>query len=75
MKRILTSPVRWIPGLTIVTFASYLTGLSLLWCLPAYLGIMFLLEFAKNMFVVIPGIILVIDLSEVIFLKETATFL
>jgi hypothetical protein len=67
MKRILTSPVRWILGLAVIAFASYLTGLSFWWCLLAYLGIMFLVEFAKNMIVVILGIILVIGLSLAMF--------
>jgi hypothetical protein len=67
MKRILTSPVRWILGLAVIAFASYLTGLSFLWCLLAYLGIIFLVEFAKNMFVVILGIIMVIGLSLALF--------
>lgn len=67
MKRILTSPVRWILGLAVIAFASYLTGLSFWWCLLAYLGIIFLVEFAKNMFVVILGIIMVIGLSLAIF--------
>jgi hypothetical protein len=67
MKRVLTSPVRWILGLAVVAIASYLTGLSFWWCLVAFLGIMFLIEFAKNMFVVILGIILIIGLSLAIF--------
>jgi hypothetical protein len=67
MKRILTSPVRWILGFAVIAFASYLTGLSFWWCLLAYFGIIFLVEFAKNMFVVILGIILVIGLSLAIF--------
>jgi hypothetical protein len=67
MKRILTSPVRWILGLAAIAIASYLTGLSFWWCLLAYFGIIFLVEFAKNMFVVILGIILVIGLSLAIF--------
>jgi hypothetical protein len=67
MKRILTSPVRWILGLAVIAFASYLTGLSFWWCLLAYLGIIFLVEFAKNMIVVILGIIMVIGLSLALF--------
>jgi hypothetical protein len=67
MKRILTSPVRWILGLAVIAFVSYLTGLSFWWCLLAYLGIMFLVEFAKNMIVVILGIILIIGISLAIF--------
>ena len=61
MKRILnTLPVRWILRLAIIALASYITGLSFWWCLLAYIGIMFLIEFAKNMIVVILGIVLVI---------------
>lgn len=67
MKRILTSPVRWILGLAVIAIVSYLTGLSFWWCLLAYLGIIFLVEFAKNMFVVILGIIMVIGLSLALF--------
>ena len=67
MKRILNSPIRWILGLAVIAFASYLTGLSFWWCLLAYLGIIFLFEFAKNMFVVILGIIFMIGLSLAIF--------
>ncbi len=67
MKRILNSPVRWILGLAVIAFASYLTGLSFWWCLLAYLGIIFLIEFAKNMIMVILGIILVIGLSLALF--------
>ena len=67
MKRILTSPVRWILGLAVIAFASYLTGLSFWWCLLAYLGIIFLVEFATNMIVVILGIILVIGIFLAIF--------
>jgi hypothetical protein len=68
MKRIMNnSPVRWILGLAVIAITSYLTGLSFWWCLIAFLGIMFLLEFAKNMILVILGIILVIGLSLAIF--------
>jgi hypothetical protein len=67
MKRKFNSPIRWILGLAVIAFASYLTGLSFWWCLLAYLGIIFLVEFAKNMFVVILGIILVIGISLVLF--------
>lgn len=67
MKRIFTSPVKWILGLAVIAFVSYLTGLSFWWCLLAYLGVIFLVEFAKNMSVVILGIIMVIGLSLALF--------
>ncbi len=61
MKRIFNNlPVRWILRLAIIALASYITGLSFWWCLLAYIGIMFLIEFAKNMIVVILGVVLVI---------------
>jgi len=67
MKRKFNSPIRWILGLAVIAITSYLTGLSFWWSLLAYLGIMFLIEFAKNMIVVILGIIVVIGLSLAIF--------
>jgi len=68
MKRIFNSlPVRWILRLAIIALASYITGLSFWWCLLAYIGIMFLIEFAKNMIVIILGIVLVIGVSLAMF--------
>ncbi|MBN2890224.1 MAG: hypothetical protein JXL97_00015 [Bacteroidales bacterium] len=68
MKRIINNfPIRWLFRLLIVVFASYVTGLSFWWCLLALLGIMFLIEFAKNMIVVILGIIIVIGVSLAMF--------
>ncbi len=68
MKRIFNNlPVRWILRLTIIALASYITGLSFWWCLLAYIGIMFLIEFAKNMIVIILGIVLVIGVSLAMF--------
>ena len=68
MKRIFNSlPVRWILRLTIIAFASYITGLSFWWCLLAYIGIMFLIEFAKNIIVIILGIVLVVGVSLAMF--------
>ncbi|SHE51415.1 hypothetical protein SAMN05444274_101566 [Mariniphaga anaerophila] len=60
-------PWRWIFRLTIIALASYITGLSFWWCLLAYLGIMFLIEFAKNMIVVILGIVIVIAVTLAMF--------
>ena len=41
-------PFRWILRLALIAFASYVTGLSFWWCLLVYIGIMFLIEFAKK---------------------------
>ena len=68
MKRIFNNlPVRWILRLAIIALASYITGLSFWWCLLAYFGIMFLIEFAKNIIVIIIGIVLVIGISLAMF--------
>ncbi|HZL11922.1 MAG TPA: hypothetical protein VFC65_18215 [Prolixibacteraceae bacterium] len=68
MKGIFNSlPVRWILRLTIIAIASYITRLSFWWCLLAYIGIMFFIEFAKNMIVVILGIVLVVGVSLAMF--------
>ncbi len=68
MKRIFNNlPLRWILRLAIIALASYITGLSFWWCLLAYIGIMFLIEFAKNMIVIILGIVLVITVSLAMF--------
>ncbi len=61
-------PFRWILRLALIAFASYVTGLSFWWCLLVYIGIMFLIEFAKNMIVIILGIVLVVGVSLAIFL-------
>jgi hypothetical protein len=68
MKRIINSfPIRWLFSLLIVVFVSYITGLSFWWCLLAFLAIWFLIEFAKNMIVIILGIIIVIGVSLAMF--------
>jgi hypothetical protein len=68
MKRIFNNlPVRWILSLAIIALASYITGLSFWWCLLAYIGIMFLIEFAKNIIVIILGIVLVVGVSLAMF--------
>jgi hypothetical protein len=68
MKRIINSfPIRWLFRLLIVVFVSYITGLSFWWCLLAFLAIWFLIEFAKNMIVIILGIIIVIGVSLAMF--------
>ena len=68
MKRIFnSSPIRWILGLIIIVLASYITGLSFWWCFLAFIGILFLIEFAKNMIVIILGIIIVIGISLAMF--------
>ena len=69
MKRIFNKlPVRWILRLAIIALASYITGLSFWWCLLAYIGIMFLIEFTKNMIVIILGIVFVVGVFLAIFL-------
>ena len=68
MKRIFNSlPVRWILRLAIIALGSYVTGLSFWWCLLAYIGIMFLIEFARNIIVIILGIMLVVGVSLAMF--------
>jgi hypothetical protein len=68
MKRIFNNlPVRWILRLAIIALASYISGLSFWWCLLAYIGIMFLIEFAKNIIVIILGIVLVVGVSLAMF--------
>jgi len=60
-------PIKWIFRLAIIALASYITGLSFWWCLLGYLGIIFLIEFAKNMIIVILGIIIIIGISLAMF--------
>ncbi|MDD2244733.1 MAG: hypothetical protein PHR13_09010 [Dysgonamonadaceae bacterium] len=68
MKRIFNGlPVRWILRLIIIVIASYITGLSFWWCLLAYLAIMFLVEFAKNMVVIVLGVVVVVGISLAMF--------
>jgi hypothetical protein len=59
--------IRWIFRLAIIALASYVTGLSFWWCFLAFIGILFLIEFAKNMIVVIIGIVIVIGISLALF--------
>jgi hypothetical protein len=59
--------IKWIFRLAIIALASYVTGLSFWWCFLAFIGILFLIEFAKNMIVVILGIIIVIGISLAMF--------
>jgi len=60
-------PIRWILRLAIIALASYVTGLSFWWCFLAFIGILFLIEFAKNMIIVILGIVIVIGISLAMF--------
>lgn len=60
-------PIRWILRLAIIALASYVTGLSFWWCFLAFIGILFLIEFAKNMIIIILGIVIVIGISLAIF--------
>lgn len=66
-ERVNRLPWRWIFRIAIIALASYITGLSFWWCLLAYLGIMFLIQFAKNMIVVILGIVLVVAVMLAMF--------
>lgn len=66
-ERVSNLPLRWIFRLAIIGLASYITGLSFWWCFLAYIGIMFLIEFAKNMIIVVLGIIIVIGISLAMF--------
>lgn len=68
MKRIFNNlPVRWILRLAIIVLASFISGLSFWWCLLAYIGIMFLIEFTKNIIDIILGIVLVVGVSLAMF--------
>ncbi|WP_321288747.1 hypothetical protein [uncultured Sunxiuqinia sp.] len=68
MKTIFNNlPVRWILRPATIAFASYASGLSFLWCLLAYIGIIFLIEFTKNMIVLILGVVLVINVFLTMF--------
>jgi hypothetical protein len=58
---------KWIFRLAIIALASYVTGLSFWWCFLAFIGILFLIEFAKNMIIVILGIVIVIGISLAMF--------
>ena len=66
-KNVNKSPFRWILGIIVILLASYITGLSIWWCLLSFIGILFLIEFAKNMIVVIFGIAIVIAVSLAMF--------
>jgi hypothetical protein len=59
--------IRWIFRLAIIALASYVTGLSFWWCFLAFIGILSLIEFAKNMIVVILGIVIVVGISLAMF--------
>ncbi|WP_319268699.1 hypothetical protein [uncultured Draconibacterium sp.] len=56
-------PFRWIFRIIVIVLASYITGLSFWYCLLAYIAILFLIEFAKNMIVVILGIAIVVAVT------------
>jgi len=62
-EKVNNSPFRWIFRIVIIILASYITGLSFWWCLLAYIGILFLIEFAKNMIVIILGTALVVAVT------------
>ena len=66
-ERVNRFPVRWIFRISIIALAVYITGLSFWWCLLAYIGILFLIEFAKNMIVVILGIAIVVAVTLAMF--------
>lgn len=66
-ERVNKLPWRWIFRIAIIALASYITGLSFWWCLLAFLGIMFLIQFVKNMIVVILGIVIVVAVTLAMF--------
>jgi hypothetical protein len=61
-------PIRWILRITIISIASLITGLSFLWCLLVYIGIMFLIRFSLNMLVAILGFALMVCVFLALFL-------
>lgn len=61
-------PIRWIFRIAIAAIASYVTGLSLGWCILAYIGIMFLIRFSLNMLVVILGCALMVGVFLALFI-------
>ena len=67
-------PIRLIFRLAIIALASYVTGLSFWWCFLAFIGILFLIEFAKNMIIVILGIVIVIGISLAMLFGLIALF-
>lgn len=68
MKRLLSKlPMRWIFRFAIAAFASYVTGLSLGWCILAYIGIMFLIRFSLNMLGAILGLALMVCVFLALF--------
>ena len=60
-------PFSCIYRIIVIVLASYITGLSFWYCLLAYIAILFLIEFAKNMIVVILGIAIVIAVTLAMF--------
>ncbi len=59
--------IRCIFRLAIIAIVSFVTGMSFWWCFLAFIGILFLIEFAKNMIIVILGIVIVIGISLAMF--------
>ena len=53
-------PVRWIFRFAVAALASYVTGLNILWCFLAYIGVMFLIRISLNMFLVLVGCALMV---------------
>jgi hypothetical protein len=69
MKNLLNKlPLRWIVRIAIAAFASYITGLSFLLCILAYIGIMFLIRFSLNMLAAILGFVLIVCVFLALFL-------
>ncbi len=60
-------PIRWILRITIASIISYVTGLSLGWCILAYIGVMFLIRFSLNMLLVLVGCALMVGVFMVLF--------
>jgi len=69
MKNLLHKlPIRWIFRLAIAALASNVTGLSLGWCILAYIGVMFLIRLSLNMLLVIIGFTLMVCVFMALFL-------
>ena len=69
MKNLLHKlPVRWIFRLAIAAVVSYVTGLSLGWCILAYFGVMFLIRLSLNMLLVLFGFTLMVCVFMALYL-------
>ena len=60
-------PIRWILGIVIIALVSIVTGVSFWWCLLAYVGIMFLIQFSANLIFTLIGIIFIVGVFLALF--------